>query len=171
MTLPTVTNRNFDRQFAPIMAVAPEHEPQNIIAVDTRFGVIEFDRQSILTFPKGIPGFKGYQEFGLTKLPISSEENLMLMQSIDPSDLSFVICSYDVSAGLIEVSDLAQACDHLGISAQDCAVALIANFHRTGETTELSVNLRAPILINTANRLAWQHILTNEQYQVRHMLG
>ncbi len=171
MTLRTVTNQNLDRQFAPIMAVAPEHEPQDIIAVETRFGVIEFDRQSIITFPKGIPGFKGYQDFGLTSLPIASESNLMLMQSIDPSDLSFVICSYDVSASLIAVEDLARACDHLGISPQDCAVALIANFHRDGENTELSVNLRAPILIDTANRLAWQHILTNEQYQVRHMLG
>ena len=171
MTYPTVTNRNLDRQFAPIMAVAPEHEPKNIVAVETRFGVIEFDRQSIITFPKGVPGFKGYQDFGLTNLPMAGEANLMLMQSIDPSDLSFVICSYDVSAGLIELQDLAQACDHLGIAPQDCAVALIANFHRAGENTELSVNLRAPILIDTANCLAWQHILANEQYQVRHMLG
>jgi flagellar assembly factor FliW len=30
--------------------------------------------------------------------------------------------------------------------------------------------MRAPLFIDTANRLAWQYILPNDRYEVRHTL-
>jgi flagellar assembly factor FliW len=47
---------------------------------------------------------------------------------------------------------------------------LIATFRRMGNSFETSVNMRAPLFIDTANRLAWQYILPNDRYEVRHTL-
>ena len=42
-------------------ASAPPSGGDQKTTVKTRFGVIEFDLNQALTFPKGIPGFVGYQ--------------------------------------------------------------------------------------------------------------
>jgi len=74
------------------------------------------------------------------------------------------------AAGLIDAKDIASAQQHLGIAPADCAVMLIATFRRMGNSFETSVNMRAPLFIDTANRLAWQYILPNDRYEVRHTL-
>ena len=171
MSITATSDRDLRKSFVPMMAAAPDQQSGSSVTVNTRFGVIEFDRSSTVTFPKGLPGFKDYHEFGLTKLPGTEQSNIVLLQAIEPSDLSFFVCSYEPSAGLIDNADLAEACQVLGIRQEDCAIALIANFHRDGGSTRISVNMRAPILMDTVNRLAWQHILSNDKYDVRHMLS
>lgn len=47
---------------------------------------------------------------------------------------------------------------------------LIATFRRMGDSFETSVNMRAPIIIDTASRQAWQYILPNDRYEVCHTL-
>lgn len=138
--------------------------------VKTRFGVIEFDLNQALTFPKAIPGFVGYQLFGLAMIPSETQSSFMLLQALDPDDLSFIVLPYDPAAGLIDPKDIESTQQHLGIAPADCAIMLIATFRRTGNSFETSVNMRAPIFIDTANRLAWQHILPNDRYEVRHTL-
>lgn len=165
------SNLNLNRLKAPVMTVATDEAPEARTTVQTRFGVIEFDQNSMLQFPKGLPGFKDYREFGLAKLPgVGEDSNLVLLQSIDPNDISFIVCSYEPSAGLIDPHDIAEACEHLGVRTEDCAIALIANFHRKDDSVQISVNLRAPLFIDGANQRAWQHILSNDKYNVRHML-
>jgi flagellar assembly factor FliW len=94
----------------------------------------------------------------------------MLLQALEPDDLSFIVLPYDASAGLIDAKDVEDALQHLGIAAPDCAIMLIATFRRMGGSFETSVNMRAPIFIDTAKRLAWQYILPNDRYEVRHNL-
>ena len=103
MTTLATSARNLKRVCVPMMAVAPEQEPKGKVTVETRFGVIEFDRSATLTFPKGIPGFKEYHEFGMAKLPGAGESNLVLLQSIEPGELSFIVCCYELAAGLRNV--------------------------------------------------------------------
>ncbi|HEY9549841.1 MAG TPA: flagellar assembly protein FliW [Kiloniellaceae bacterium] len=136
----------------------------------TRFGVIEFDLNQALTFPKAIPGFVGYRLFGLAMIPSEAPSTFMLLQALEPDDLSFIVLPYDLTAGLIDAKDIESARQHLGIAPVDCAVMLIATFRRMGNSFETSVNMRAPLFIDTANRLAWQHILPNDRYEVRHTL-
>ena len=151
-------------------ASAPPSGAENTTTVTTRFGVIEFDLNQALTFPKGIPGFVGYQSFGLAMIPSESQSSFMLLQALEPNDLSFIVLPYEPAAGLIEPKDIETALQHLGVAPQNCAIMLIATFRRMGNSFETSVNMRAPIFIDTANRLAWQHILPNDRYEVRHTL-
>lgn len=151
-------------------ASAPPSGAENTTTVKTRFGVIEFDLNQALTFPKGIPGFVGYNAFGLAMIPSETQTSFMLMQSLEPDDLSFIVLPYEPSAGLIEPKDIETTLQHLGIAAQSCAIMLIATFRRIGGSFETSVNMRAPIFIDTESRQAWQYILPNDRYEVRHTL-
>ncbi|WP_299391233.1 flagellar assembly protein FliW [Pelagibius sp.] len=152
------------------MASAPLSAGNDKKTIDTRFGTIEFDLAQALTFPKAIPGFVGYQTFGLAMVPSETQSSFMLLQALEPTDLSFIVLPYDPGAALIEPKDVESAQQHLGIAPGDCAIMLIATFRKIGSSFETSVNMRAPIFIDTANRLAWQYILPNDRYDVRHTL-
>lgn len=151
-------------------ASAPLSDGGKTRTVDTRFGTIEFDLDQSLTFPKAIPGFIGYQLFGLAMIPSETQSSFMLLQALEPTDLSFIVLPYDPATALIDAKDVDAAQQSLGIAPADCAIMLIATFRKLGERFETSVNMRAPIFIDTANRLAWQYILPNDRYDVRHVL-
>ncbi|GAB4224265.1 MAG: flagellar assembly protein FliW [Kiloniellaceae bacterium] len=136
----------------------------------TRFGVIEFDLNQALTFPKGIPGFVGYQSFGLAMIPSETQSSFMLLQALEPDDLSFIVLPYEMSAGLIDARDIDSALQSLSVTPENCAIMLIATFRRAGNSFETSVNMRAPIFIDTQSRQAWQYIMPNDRYEVRHTL-
>ncbi len=152
------------------LASAPPSGVDEKKTVKTRFGLIEFDLNQALTFPKAIPGFVGYERFGLAMIPSETQTSFMLLQALDPDDLSFIVLPYDVAAGLIDIKDIDAAQQHLGIAPANCAIMLIATFRRMGDSFETSVNMRAPIFVDTDNRLAWQYILSNDRYEVRHVL-
>ncbi len=152
------------------IASAPLSEGGEKKTIDTRFGTIEFDLNQALTFPKAIPGFIGYQSFGLAMVPSETQSSFMLLQALEPTDLSFIVLPYDPGAALIDPKDVEAAQQSLGIAPADCAIMLIATFRKLGGSFETSVNMRAPIFIDTAKHLAWQHILPNDRYDVRHTL-
>jgi flagellar assembly factor FliW len=103
-------------------------------------------------------------------IPSEAQSSFMLLQALDPDDLSFIVLPYEPVAGLIADEDIGNALQHLGIATADCAIMLIATFRRMGGSFETSVNMRAPIFVDTRNRLAWQYILPNDRYEVRHTL-
>lgn len=152
------------------LASAPPPGVDDKKTVKTRFGVIEFDLNQALTFPKAIPGFVGYRQFGLAMIPSETKTSFMLLQALEPDDLSFIVLPYDPTAGLIDPKDLEAAQQGLGIAPANTAIMLIATFRRMGNSFETSVNMRAPIFVDTENRLAWQYILPNDRYEVRHVL-
>lgn len=151
-------------------ASAPPSDGDQKTTVKTRFGVIEFDLGQSLSFPKGIPGFAGYNSFGLAMIPSETQSSFMLLQALEPDDLSFIVLPYEPGAGLIDPKDLEAALQSLSVAPENCAIMLIATFRRLGGSFETSVNMRAPIIIDTTRRQAWQYILPNDRYEVRHTL-
>ncbi len=152
------------------IASAPQSGGSNKKTIDTRFGTIEFDLNQALTFPKAIPGFVGYDTFGLAMVPSETQSSFMLLQALEPTDLSFIVLPYDAAANLIELKDVEAAQQALSIAPADCAIMLIATFRKLGSSFETSVNMRAPIFIDTNKRQAWQYIMPNDRYDVRHKL-
>ncbi len=168
MMLQSSVALKFEEAGIPMTAVDPVEMDK--ITIDTRFGTIEFDRSQAITFPKGIPGFGAYREFCLSRIPDDEEGVFLLLQSLEPTDLSFIVTTYDPTSGVLQPEDLAAARQHLGMSDSDAAVMLIASVHQSAEGTYITVNMQAPILLDTANRLGWQYIFQNETYQIRHGL-
>jgi len=152
----------------PMTAVDPVSTEK--VTIDTRFGTIEFDRGQAITFPKGIPGFGDFREFCLSRIPDDSEGVFLLLQSLEPTDLSFIVTAYDPASNVLQPEDLEAARHHFGMNEEDAAVMLIASVHQGPEGTYLTVNMQAPILLDTANRLGWQYIFQNEKYEIRYRL-
>lgn len=149
----------------------PPADPPDIedaVTVDTQFGPMTFTKDQMIRFPTGLLGFGGVNEFGIGNLPDPSFGNFRLMKSLDDSGLGFLILPLEGLPDHIHEDDLKHACEALAIAPEDVAVMLIVTVHKSKEKTTLTVNLRAPILIDTKLRTAVQHVLPNAAYPIRH---
>src|SRR5687767_7435297 len=123
----------------------------------TRFGRISVDDDRIMTFPRGLLGFPNHTRFALIQ---TGEENYFFwLQSADDANLAFVVTDpstffkdYDVpvreeTTTEIELADMSYA-----------QIFVICN--KVDEW--LTCNLLGPIVVNAANRLAQQVVLTEK---------
>ena len=157
-----------DQNFAGITMPKAEEVSNNVITLKTRFGVMEIDRDKTIKMPKGMVGFSEYKEFGLTMSPIPVLEGFMLLQSVDEADLTFILKPYDLSSGAISDENLATAIQQLSILPEHVGVMLVTTLRRRADKIAKTVNMRAPLFIDTEKKQAWQYIFNTEEYNVRH---
>jgi flagellar assembly factor FliW len=143
---------------------------EDAVTVDTQFGPMTFSKDSVLTFPNGLLGFGGVGEFALANLPDPALGNFKLMQSIDGSGLGFLVLPIDALPDHIHEDDLNAAFDALSIEKDNGLVLLIVTVRKTTEATKLTVNLRAPVIIDAASRRAYQHVSQNSAYPIQYEL-
>lgn len=141
------------------------------VILTTRFGDMEFDRSQAIHMPRGLPGFAEKRLFGLANLPQPHTQQFNLMQCLDDAELSFLILPLDPAGGIVDPADLRNAANVINIAEEDLAVVVIVAIRDVGGQPEVSVNLRAPILLDTRNRVGAQHVLTNSNYPVRHIIS
>jgi flagellar assembly factor FliW len=141
------------------------------VAIDTRFGTMRFDRESTVNMPRGLLGFTDFQEFGLCSLSGAGLDQFMLLQCMTNADLSFVVAPLNRDGKTIAEDDIAAACEALGVDMENVAVLLVVSTRRVGAATQISVNLRAPIIVDAQSRTAWQYVLLNNRYSVRELIG
>lgn len=141
------------------------------VVLTTRFGDMEFDRTQAIHMPRGLPGFAEKRLFGLANLPQPHLQQFNLMQCLDDAELSFIILPLDPAVGIVDPADLKAAAAAINIAEEDLAVVVIVAIRDVGGRPEVSVNLRAPILLDTRNRVGAQHVLTNSNYPVRHIIS
>ena len=158
------------QEFAEITMPKTEEVTNNVITLKTRFGVMEIDRDKTIKMPQGMVGFSEYKEFGITVSPIPVLDGFMLLQSIDEPELTFILKPYDLSSGLISDENLASAIQQLSILPENLGIMLVTTLRRMPDKINKSVNLRAPLFIDTSKQQAWQYIFSNEDYDVRHQI-
>ncbi len=136
--------------------------------IDTRFGKITLQKKSPLTFPRGLLGMADKFNFFLTDFPSPKLSHFKLLQSLDDYDLSFITLPLGLQNGIIMAEDLSHACKELGIAVENLVTLLIVSVHRMPGKTTLSVNARAPLLIDSQMRLAAQYVFPTDRYTVQH---
>ena len=70
--------------------------------------------------------------------------------------------------------DLDSACELLGVPREHAAFLLVVTRRpavNEADGGQLFVNLRAPVVVDTARRTAVQHVLASPGYSVRHPLA
>ena len=133
------------------------------------FGVIEIDEKEILYFPSGIPGFENVKKFTL----LGRQENeapFFWLQGVDDPALAFVVTDpfainddYFVDADDDEIKI---------IEAKDPErILTLAIVTIPEDITKISVNLKAPILINMDNNKGMQVIMKNETFPVKYYIA
>jgi len=144
--------------------------PAAPIALQTRFGEMIVDPETVLRLPRGLMGFSGLRDFALASLPQERYGRFKVLQSLESPEVSFIVLPYETSDALIAEADLDAALSDLGIARENAATLLIVSIRKADESAIISVNLRAPLVVDLKRRLAWQCVLANPEYSVRHNL-
>lgn len=139
--------------------------------VATRFGPIAGRWEDVFEMPQGPLGFAQHRRFALLTVPNPKLGQFRLMQSLEDADLSFIVMPCPTEGGPILATDLAEACQSIGMALVDLQLLLIVTVRTIGDTVELSGNLRAPVLLDTRRHQARQVVLSNPAYPVRQAIG
>jgi flagellar assembly factor FliW len=134
--------------------------------IQTKYhGEIEINNDDILHFEKGIPGFLDEKEFMI--LPLSDDGTYSIMQSLSAPMVAFVVASPFNYFPNYEFQLEDTAIEELELRTEkDVLVFSILSVGEPFENT--TVNLQAPIIINSTNHKAKQIILNNTSYKIKH---
>ncbi|MBI1320404.1 MAG: hypothetical protein GC168_15875 [Candidatus Hydrogenedens sp.] len=134
----------------------------------TRFGVLDIDPDTVLTFTQPIIGFPEQRRYILLDGPEGS--GLSWLQSTEQGDLAFllmrpkdVIADYQVKLSQHELNELAAA-------SQD-DLLLFTLLVVPADKTKIRTNLKAPVLINRKHRLGKQTVLERTDYPIQFFLN
>lgn len=129
-------------------------------------GKITYDEDEIINFEKSIPGFNDVKRFILKEIEGSS---FKLLQSIDDVTVGFVVISpfqveedYEInlSEEVIKTLEIKEATD----------VLLYSLVTLNSKVEKITVNLKAPVVINVNNKKAEQFIIDKAKYKIKHPL-
>ncbi len=130
------------------------------VKLTTLFGEREFAWDKAIYFPAGLKGFPDHNVFALASFPGEGASSFILMQCLTEPELAFIVAPYNLDSGTIKAAHLEQAFGIHGIKKDDGAVLLIVTLHKPEDgDVIMSVNLRAPIILDTARQSAYQHHL------------
>ncbi|TYQ15018.1 UNVERIFIED_CONTAM: flagellar assembly factor FliW [Acetivibrio alkalicellulosi] len=132
------------------------------------FGKIEIDQNKIIEFKDGIPGFEDQKRFIVLH---DGDENspFRWMQSIDNTDLAFAVVN-----PMFIVADYDGEIPYEAIKTLEIEriedIMVLSILVVTEEVEKISMNLKAPIIINTKNNRGMQVVLDTDRYSVRHYI-
>ena len=141
------------------------------VRIETRFGTMEFQLENAIYMPRGMLGYADYHDFGLANMPDPKLDQFKVLQSLETPDLSFIVAPLHPEADTIDPEDICEACRLLTVDPEKAVVLLVVSTRKIGPTTQISVNVRAPVIVDTGNKRAYQYVLLNNRYSVRQVIG
>ena len=144
-----------------------------MVQIHTRnFGDIEISDDKILEFPSGVPGFPDSKRYALIADPDDLEnesESFYWLQSLDETDVVF--CLIDLHKFLPDYDPLVDEGEIACLSPYGPEELLVYNIVVIPENpSEMTVNMKAPIVINPNTKTGIQTICQNEDYAVKYRL-
>ncbi|MCL2037050.1 MAG: flagellar assembly protein FliW [Oscillospiraceae bacterium] len=139
------------------------------MTINTRdFGEIEVGKENLLTFPAGIFAFEDVKTFALIS-PLGEDVYPKWLQSTEDVTPCFVVFDpcivmedYSVNPKTFERSTL-KTLKISPDSSDNISIRLLAIATVPNDFKKTTLNLKAPVVINTANNHAAQVILNEEQ--------
>lgn len=129
------------------------------------WGSIEITEEQIYEFPKGIPGFEEENRFALLPLEESPFEYL---QSLKEKELAFVVVDPFVFYSDYEFELPENESQELSLRQDQVYIRNIVTLKDPIENS--SLNLLAPIVMNSDLRMGKQIVLHNSSYRTNHPL-
>ena len=129
-----------------------------------RFGVVELDDDAVLNFPDGIIGFPREQAFAL--IPHQGSTFLAWLQSLTKPELAFPVVSAHYFIETYPDIPVSHAAHAAGIQGREDEFAvMVVLCAPIGQPA--TVNLLAPIVINSETRTGCQVILDGSRFSTR----
>lgn len=130
------------------------------------FGEVKVDENKSIIFQDGIPGFEKLTKF---LFMTDEEENspFCWLQSIEDLDIVFTLFDpYAISEQYNPKVCSEEIINAIGeFEKDDILIYTVANVPK--DITKISINLKAPIVINMKTNRAKQIISTNEDYKIK----
>jgi len=133
--------------------------------IDTlRFGMVDVDENKIITFGDGIPGLEQYQRYAL--LQFEESYPIVWLQSMDDTGICLpVLDTFSVLPDYVfDIDDIDVKALELKSPEELHIVSVVVI---PEDIQGMTVNLAAPIIINTVTGQAKQIVLTGTEYNVR----
>ena len=137
--------------------------------IDTRFGELTVDPTKIITFYRGLYGFEHQRRFLLTQVP-DWPDFFKLLQAVDDPSLSLIVLPLEGGKGPIDQADFNEACATLDYDPAATSVIGIVTMRDDPSNQVFTINLKAPLLIDSIRREGHQHVFASEKYPLRHPL-
>lgn len=141
------------------------------LSVQTRYGDYEVEADRVIQMPHGLIGFATHHRFVLIDLKREGAERFMLLQCVEEPSISFHVLPVDLTESGLAEEDIKKMTDQVGFPTTDTAVLFVVTIRRGEEGVELTANMRAPVLVNTAKMSGIQHVLENDEYPLRQRLN
>lgn len=130
----------------------------------TRFGSIEVQEQEVLTFPEGLLGFSDFRKFVLLDDP--NDEIFAWLQSCENAAIAFPVLEPELFTKKYEITLAKTDLEVLKLNEPTgyrafCIVTI------PEDPTQMTANMKAPILINIESRLAKQCVLQDNQLAIK----
>lgn len=135
--------------------------------IQTKFhGGQEINKDDIIQFPYGIPGFLEERVFFI--LPLEGTE-LFVLQSVKTTEVAFIVTDPFVLFPQYEFDLPEEALEKLEFQS-DKDVATFAILTVRDPFEETTVNLQAPLVINQTKKIGKQIILNQTPYKTKHKI-
>ena len=134
-----------------------------------RFGELYIEKNFIITFFEGIPGFQNFRKYFILRK--DNNKVFCFLHSVENEDLMFILTNpyFFVLDYSFKISN--DDCKILGIDKKNIAdqlgIFVIAKIDRD---KNVYINLKAPICINFNKRVGKQIILYSSDYSHQHKL-
>lgn len=132
------------------------------------FGEIEIEENKIITFKEGIPGFEDSKRY-IVLYDGDESSPFRWLQAVDDGQLAFAVINPFMILGDYDVEIPEDAVGNLHIeNIED--VMLLSIVVIPEDHTKMTMNLKAPVIINQKNNCGMQVVLDTDMYSVRHYI-
>lgn len=137
------------------------------MVVNTRiFGEIDIEESKIITFEKGIIGMPDFKKFTLIYDSDKKDSNIRWLQSLDDGTMALPVVDPLIVLDKYEPLVNAELMERLGEYDATRDLMILVTLRVPSDLREMTINLKGPIIINTANNRAVQ-IIVDDDYPVR----
>lgn len=139
-----------------------------MVAETKFFGTVDIEDDKLIEFPAGIIGFENLKKFALIYDTNKEERSsISWLQSMEEPLMALpVINPLDIKAEYTPIIE-DELTKQIGNPA-DADIMILVTMSIPSDLTQMTANLKAPIIINTTNRKAMQVIAENEDYEIKY---
>jgi flagellar assembly factor FliW len=131
----------------------------------SRFGAISITSEDVIQFPEGLLGFNELRGFVLLDDP--SDEIFAWLQSCEDPGIAFPLLEPELFAAGYRVQLAKHDLEVLQLASDGSGMRSFAVITIPQDPTQMTANLKAPIVINVAKRIARQCVLQDNSLAIR----
>ncbi len=133
----------------------------------TRFGQVQLQSEDILNFAEGILGFANLRKFVLLDDP--NDDIFAWLQSCEDSAIAFPVLEPELFSENYKLNLAKSDLESLQLANVECARSFCI-ITIPDDPTQMTANMKAPVIVNSAARLARQCVLQDNSLAIRELI-